>query len=107
LRHIRQNLLPRVHIPSKSRVANYDLMDALDLPDMLDVAELICISALNRKESRASFYRTDYPVVDNRNWLKNIYLSGEMHDVKVRLGDVNLKYVRPVDETADFLDSEY
>jgi succinate dehydrogenase/fumarate reductase flavoprotein subunit len=107
LRGIRQNLLPRVHIPSKSRLANYDLMDALDLPDMLDVAELICISALNRKESRASFYRTDYPVVDNRNWLKNIYLSGEMHDVKVRLGDVNLKYVRPVDETADFLDSEY
>jgi succinate dehydrogenase/fumarate reductase flavoprotein subunit len=107
LRAIRQDLLPRLHIPSKSRVANYDLMDALDLPDMLDVAELICVSASNRKESRASFYRTDYPTVDNRNWLKNIYLSGRMDDVKVRLGDVNLKYVQPADETADFLDSEY
>ncbi len=107
LRHVRENMLPRIHIPSKDRVANYDLMDALDLPDMLNVAELISVAALNRKESRASFYRTDYPVVDNKNWLKNIYLSGRMDDVKVRLGDVNLKYVRPADETADFLNSEY
>lgn len=107
LRHIRKNLLSRIHIPSKNRLANYDLMDALDLPDMLDVAELISVAALNRKESRAAFYRTDYPVVDNRSWLKNIYLSGTMDDVNVRLGDVNLKYVRPADETADFLDSEY
>jgi len=107
LRAIRRDLLPRIHIPSKSRVANYDLMDALDLPDMLDVAELICVSALNRKESRAAFYRTDYPTVDNRNWLKNIHLSGTMDDVKVRLADVNLKYVQPADETADFLNSEY
>jgi succinate dehydrogenase/fumarate reductase flavoprotein subunit len=107
LRAIRREMLPRMRIPSKSRVANYDLMDALDLPDMLDVAELICVSALNRKESRAAFYRTDYPTVDNRNWLKNIYLSGTLADVKVRLGDVDLKYVRPVDDTADFLESEY
>ncbi len=107
LRAIRQNMLPRVHIASKNPRANYDLMDALDLPDMLDVAELICVSALNRKESRAAFYRTDYPTVDNRNWLKNIHLSGKVSDVNVRLVDANLKYVRPADETADFLESEY
>ena len=107
LRQIRGEMVPRMHIPSKSRVANYDLMDALDVPDMLDVAELICTSALNRKESRAAFYRTDYPTVDNRNWLKNIYLSGTVEDVKVRLGEVNLKYVKPEHETADFLESEY
>jgi succinate dehydrogenase flavoprotein subunit len=107
LRKIRQESLPRACVASKSRLANYDLMDALDLPDMLDAAELICVAALNRKESRASFYRTDYPMVDNRNWLKNIHLSGTMDDVKVRLGEVNLRYVRPADETADFLDSEY
>ena len=96
-----------MRIPSKDRTANYALMDALDLPDMLNVAELISVAALNRKESRASFYRTDFPIVDNRNWLKNIYLSGRMGDLKIRLGEVNMKYVRPADETADFLNSEY
>ena len=107
LKRIREERLPRVHIPSKDRTANYDLMDALDLPDMLDVAELISVAALNRKESRAAFYRTDFPIVDNRNWLKNIYLGGRMDDLKIRLGEVNMKYVRPADETADFLNSEY
>jgi succinate dehydrogenase/fumarate reductase flavoprotein subunit len=107
LRRIRSEMLPRVAIASKDRTANYELMDALDLPDMLDVAELICVSAMNRKESRAAFYRLDYPTVDNKNWLKNIHLSGKVEDVQVRLVDVNPKYVKPEHETADFLDSEY
>lgn len=107
LRTIREESLPRLCIASKSPKANYDLMDALDVSDMLDVAELICVASLNRKESRASFYRTDYPVVDNVNWLKNIHLSGTLNDLKMRMVDVNLKYVRPADDTADFLDSEY
>ena len=88
-------------------MANYDLVDALDIPDMLDVAELISIAALNRKESRGPFYRTDFPVADNKNWLKNIYLSGNASDPNIRFVDANLKYFRPADETADFLNSEY
>lgn len=107
LRDIRENLLPHMHIPSKNLRANFDLVDALDVPDMLDVCELICIASLNRKESRASFYRTDYPVVDNKNWLKNIYLSGDVSDPDIRFVNVNLKYTRPADETADFVNSEY
>lgn len=107
LRHIREDRLPHMHIPSKNRMANYDLMDALDIPDMLNVAELISIASLNRKESRASFYRTDYPVVDNKNWLKHICLSGDVSDPTIRFANVNLKYVRPADETADYLNSEY
>jgi len=107
LRHIRESLLPHMHIPSKNLMANYDLVDALDIPDMLDVAELISIASLNRKESRGPFYRTDFPVADNKNWLKNIYLSGNASDPNIRFVDANLKYFRPADETADFLNSEY
>ena len=107
LRHIRETLLPRMHIPSKNLMANYDLVDALDVPDMVNVAELISIAALNRKESRASFYRTDFPVVDNKNWLKNIYLSGNVSEPNMRFVDANAKYIRPADVTADFLNSEY
>jgi succinate dehydrogenase/fumarate reductase flavoprotein subunit len=96
-----------MQVSSKDPVANYELLDAIDVPDMLDVAELMCIASLNRTESRGSFYRLDYPLVDNKNWLKNIYLSDDVSEPKIRLQDVNLKYVRPADESADFLTSEY
>ncbi len=107
LREMRRTLVPRMQVRSKDPAANYELLDAIDVPDMLDVAELICIASLNRTESRGSFYRLDYPRVDNKNWLKNIYLGGNVSEPKVRLQDVNLKYVRPADESADFLTSEY
>lgn len=107
LREIRRKLVPRMQVRSKDPVANYELLDAVDVPDMLDVAELISIASLNRTESRGAFYRMDYPVTDNKNWLKNIYLSGDVSEPTIRLGNVNLKYVRPADEMADFLTSEY
>ncbi len=107
IRTIRQTLVPRMQIQSKSPVANYELLDAIDVPDMLDVAELIGIASLTRTESRGSFYRLDYPVVDNVNWLKNIYLSGRVSEPTIRFEDVNLKYVRPQDQKADFLTTEY
>ena len=107
LRKMRHTLVPRMQVSSKDPVANYELLDAIDVPDMLDVAELMCIASLNRTESRGSFYRLDYPLVDNKNWLKNIYLSDDVSEPKIRLQDVNLKYVRPADESADFLTSEY
>lgn len=107
IREIRRTLVPRMQVKSKDRVANFELLDALDVPDMLDVAELMCIASLNRTESRGSFYRTDYPMVDNKNWLKNIFLSGDVSEPKIRFEAVNTKYVRPAEETADFLTSEY
>lgn len=107
LREIRRTLVPRMQVRSKNPVANYELLDAIDVPDMLDVAELICVASLNRTESRGPFYRTDYPRVDNKNWLKNIYLSGTVGEPKIRLQEVVQKYVRPADESADYLTSDY
>lgn len=107
LREIRNTMLPRMQIKSKNPVSNYELLDAIDISDMLDVAELISIASRNRTESRGAFYRSDYPFVDNKNWLKNIHLSGNVSDPTIKLKDVNLKYVRPADEKADFLTTDY
>lgn len=107
LRAIRRDLVPRMAIASKDPVGNFEIADALDVPDMLDVAELISIASLTRTESRGAFYRTDHPYADNKNWLKNIYLSGEASEPSIRLQQVDQKYVRPADERADFLTSEY
>jgi len=50
---------------------NTELMEALELGYMLDVAEAMTASALNRKESRGAHAREDYPERDDDNWLKH------------------------------------
>ncbi len=43
-----------------------------ELKNMATIANLITTAALNRTESRGTHYRTDYPSIDNKNWLKHI-----------------------------------
>jgi succinate dehydrogenase / fumarate reductase flavoprotein subunit len=58
-----------VAVQDKGRVFNTDLVQALELQSLLDVAETIVASALERKESRGAHYRSDYPVRDDQHWL--------------------------------------
>ncbi len=58
-------------IEDKSFNFNTELTSALELEFMLDVAEAITYSALERKESRGSHQRTDYPERDDKNYLKH------------------------------------
>jgi len=55
----------------RSVTFNTELTSALELEFMLDVAEAIVYSALERTESRGSHQRTDFPVRDDENFLKH------------------------------------
>jgi succinate dehydrogenase / fumarate reductase flavoprotein subunit len=50
---------------------NPGLMNALELPGMLEISEMIVAGALVREESRGSHWRTDFPVRDDQRWLKH------------------------------------
>ena len=49
-------------IGDKSKAYNKNLVEFLEFINILDVALLVSISALNRKESRGSHFRLDYPI---------------------------------------------
>jgi L-aspartate oxidase len=49
----------------------------LELKNMVEVSKLITKAALMRKESRGTHYREDYPLIDDKNWLKHICLEKE------------------------------
>jgi len=73
-----QERLQKVSIQDKSYTFNTELISALELSCMLDIAETIIQSALQRTESRGSHQRSDYPERDDENFLVHsmAYKSG-------------------------------
>jgi len=59
-------------VDDKDRVYNTDLVSALELDFMLDIAETIAYAALARNESRGAHFRTDYPKRDDVQFLKHL-----------------------------------
>ena len=64
-------------IDDRGTVFNQDVLGAIELGYMLDVAECIVVGALERKESRGAQFRLDYPERNDDEWLKHITLSAD------------------------------
>jgi succinate dehydrogenase / fumarate reductase flavoprotein subunit len=62
-------------IDDRGSVFNQDVISAIELGYMLDVAETIVVAAQERKESRGAQFRTDFPERDDGQWLKHIDVS--------------------------------
>ncbi len=60
-----------IALTHQDRVFNTELTAALELDFMLDVAETVAHSGLQRQESRGSHTRTDFPKRDDDNFLKH------------------------------------
>ena len=65
----------KIGVHDKSKTFNTNLLFTLELGGMIDCAEAICISALEREESRGAHTRTDFPDRDDENWLKHILVK--------------------------------
>ncbi|UCM89981.1 succinate dehydrogenase flavoprotein subunit [Streptomyces marincola] len=60
-----------VSVQDKGRRYNTDLLEALELGNLLELAEVLVVSALARKESRGGHYREDYPNRDDVNFMRH------------------------------------
>jgi fumarate reductase flavoprotein subunit len=67
-----QQRVVRVGVADTSRSFNTELVAALELPNMLDVAECILSSGLAREESRGAHQRTDFPRRDDERFLTHL-----------------------------------
>jgi fumarate reductase (CoM/CoB) subunit A len=75
------SVLPEMRVRDDSERFNRDWKEALELVNMLDVAEMICRASLMRTETRPAHQRAEHPDRDDENWWKNIVIrleNGEM-----------------------------
>ncbi|MFJ8490664.1 succinate dehydrogenase flavoprotein subunit [Streptomyces sp. NPDC094038] len=69
-----------VSIQDKGRRFNTDLLETIELGNLLDLAEVMAVSALARKESRGGHYREDYPNRDDVNFMRHTMAYREVGD---------------------------
>ncbi|MCU1528573.1 MAG: succinate dehydrogenase flavoprotein subunit, partial [Frondihabitans sp.] len=77
-----ETLRARYHniaLRDKGKRFNTDLLEAVELGFLLDLAEVLVYSARSRKESRGGHMREDYPERDDKNFLVHTmaYLTGD------------------------------
>ncbi len=70
VRDLRQRAA-RLVLHDRGQVFNTDLIQALEVDSLLDVAETIAVAALAREESRGAHYRSDFSARNDADWLKH------------------------------------
>jgi succinate dehydrogenase / fumarate reductase flavoprotein subunit len=70
IREIRERA-QRAPVVDQSRVYNSNLIHALELENLVDLAEVTVAGALAREESRGAHARRDFPTRDDETWLKH------------------------------------
>ena len=66
-----------VQIQDKGKRFNLDLLEAVELGFLLDMAEVMTVAALHRQESRGGHYREDFPDRDDENFMLHSMLYND------------------------------
>ena len=67
-----QERMAGVRVSDTSRRFNTELVAALELANMLDIAETMLHSGVQREESRGAHQRTDFPARDDERFLNHL-----------------------------------
>jgi succinate dehydrogenase / fumarate reductase flavoprotein subunit len=74
---------------------NMNLIEAWELSNLIDIAEVTAVSALARTESRGAHSRDDHPERDDENWLKHTLAWMENGGVRLAYKPVNMTKYKP------------
>ena len=87
----------KIKILDDSRIWNTDLIEALELRNMIDLADVTVGASLFREESRGSHYRYDFPERNDEDWMYHTlsYLDTQSKKVTHIKAPVNFEGLYP------------
>src|ERR1700690_79191 len=93
--HELQERYKHVSMTDTGKVFNTELLNAWELGNMLDVAEIVTVCALNRTESRGGHSREDFPKRDDTNWLKHTLIRRKNGKLEIDYKPVTITTYQP------------
>jgi succinate dehydrogenase / fumarate reductase flavoprotein subunit len=85
----------RAAIQDRGHRFNTDLLEALELGNLLDLALVTVEGALARAESRGAHYREDFPKRDDAGWLKHTFATLHGDEVQLAFKPVRITQFQP------------
>ncbi|MBI2863371.1 MAG: FAD-dependent oxidoreductase [Chloroflexi bacterium] len=90
-----QERYEKVVVDDKGKVFNTDIIAALELGYMLELAEAIGKGALAREESRGAHCRRDFPNRDDDKWLRHTLALQKGGEIKLEYSPVSITMFKP------------
>ena len=88
-----------ITVMDKGKRFNTDILEAIELQNLLDLAEITAASALARRESRGAHSREDYKAGDDEHWLTHTYASKVDGEISLEYAPVTITKHQPQERT--------
>jgi fumarate reductase (CoM/CoB) subunit A len=95
IEHIKAADLPRLYVTNKHTRYNREWIEALEIENLVTVAEMVAKAAFMREESRGAHFRKDFPKTDNQNWFANIVIKQEKGEMTFSRVPVTATIMKP------------
>ncbi|PLR75910.1 succinate dehydrogenase flavoprotein subunit [Bacillus sp. V3-13] len=97
--------MANIGIDDQSRWQNKTVPFVRQLKNMLALARVITVGALNRNESRGAHYKPEYPDRDDENWLKTTIATYTPMGPNLSYEQVDVQYIAPRQRRYDIVTS--
>ena len=86
-----------VGVSDRGRRFNTDLLEAVELGFLLDLAEVMVVSAKARNESRGAHFREDYPNRDDVNFMRHTMAHPDGDEIRLEYKPVRTTRYEPME----------
>lgn len=94
-----QREVKNLTIMDRSAIFNTDLTEALELENVVTLADTIVAGALAREECRGAHFRSDHPGRNDKKWMKHTLAHYAEGGAKLSFGDVTVTKYQPMERT--------
>ena len=90
-----QDRYHKINLSDRTKWSNQTLNFARELENMLILARVITLGALERNESRGAHYKPDFPERDDANWLKTTRAKFTGGEIQLTYEPVDISQIPP------------